>query len=346
MDKPLVTVFLALYNAEKYISEALESILEQTYSNLEIIIVNDASTDNSLEIIKQYDDKRIRIINNEENKGIPYTRNVGLKEARGKYIAIMDSDDISKLDRIKKQVEFMEMNNEISAVGTYYETFGGRLNRKVTNKYSTPEKIKIKLLFSNPLANPSSMIRKSVLDNYNLKYNETFFVAQDYDLWLQISKIGKLCIMPEFLLKYRIGHSNISRNSKAKKGEERKKIIDSIHRDALSYYDFDLDKKEVDIFNSFFTDNPIKTNSDLLINNVIIIVKKMKNCNYNTELFNIVVFNRILFESSIVAINKINMSLKNKMKLYCELCKVFNRKKVMKRKIQISLKHVYNILKS
>src|SRR5690606_28917246 len=113
MREPLVTVFMPVYNSEQYIREALESILNQTYQNLDILLVDDGSTDRSVEIIKSYQDTRIRLIQNEKNMGIPYTRNVGLKEAKGKYIAIMDSDDIAVSNRIERQIQYLETNPHI-----------------------------------------------------------------------------------------------------------------------------------------------------------------------------------------------------------------------------------------
>ena len=107
MNKPLVTVFIPVYNCEKYIKESLESIINQTYENLDILIIDDGSTDNTVNLIKQYKDTRIRLLRNDKNRGIPYTRSRGLEECRGEYLALMDADDISLSERIKKQVNFL-----------------------------------------------------------------------------------------------------------------------------------------------------------------------------------------------------------------------------------------------
>ena len=102
-----ITVFMPVYNSERYLKEAIDSILNQSYKNFELLIINDGSTDSSIDIIKSYNDSRIKLINNDCNKGLPYTRNLGLKLAKGDYIAIMDSDDISYIHRLKKQIEFL-----------------------------------------------------------------------------------------------------------------------------------------------------------------------------------------------------------------------------------------------
>lgn len=345
MYSPLVTVFMAVYNEEKHISEALESILNQSYRNLEILIVNDASTDRSLEIIKSYDDKRIRIINNEVNKGIPFTRNVGINEAKGKYIAVMDSDDISCKNRIEKQVEFMEKNPDISVIGTNYTIFGDTITRKVTNRYVTPEELKIKLLFSSPIANPSAMIRKSTLEKYNIKYNLNYFVAQDYDLWLQISKVSKLCILPDHLIKYRISSTNISSTSRRKKALKRKKIINTIHEDALTYHGFSLTKEEMQTYNDFFSDSPVSEYEDQFLNNIVLLIDKLNNQNINKKIFEGKMFKSILLESSLFAVSNLSCDLNSKLRVYSELCNALKRKKQYKDIIYIILKHCFSCLK-
>jgi len=251
---PQVTVFIPTFNCEKYITDCLESILHQTYKEIEILVVDDGSTDRTVEIIESYEDSRIVLIKNEINRGIPYTRNLGLENARGKYMVIMDSDDISELDRIKVQVEFMEKNNHILATGTYYKTFGNRINRIFKNP-TDDESIRINLMFGSPISNPSSIVRLDKIKEHNIKYNLECFVAQDYDFWVQLAKIGKLANIPEILLNYRIGHGNITERTSSEKIFERKKITDTIREDALNHLGFNLSRNEMESFNSFFGDN-------------------------------------------------------------------------------------------
>lgn len=253
MEKGLVTVFIPMYNSEKYIKKCLESVLNQTYRNLDILVIDDGSVDRSYEIVNQYKDNRIRILKNKENKGIPYTRNRGLKEARGEYIALIDSDDYSCLDRIEKQVEYMDKNQEIIALGTNYIISRPFISRKI-KKNRTPQELKIGLLFECQLANPTVMLRNNVLKDHGITYNEDCFVAQDYELWTQITKIGDIDILPEFLHTYRSGHENITSISISTKLEKRKKIIDSIHNNLLDYYNFPLNTKQKAVFNTIFFD--------------------------------------------------------------------------------------------
>ena len=125
MNKPLVSVVMPLYNAEKYVGEAVESVLSQSYTNFELIIVNDASTDKSVAQVKRIVDRRIVIIENEKNLGIVASRNRGLALAKGKYIAVLDSDDIALPNRLEKQEAFLEANPEYGICGSYYHVING-----------------------------------------------------------------------------------------------------------------------------------------------------------------------------------------------------------------------------
>ncbi|CAG9606590.1 glycosyltransferase family 2 protein [Pseudoneobacillus rhizosphaerae] len=230
MENPLVSVFMPVFNCEKYIKESLESILNQTYSNLEILIIDDGSTDNTIEIISSYNDKRIRLLKNGENKGIPFTRNRGLEESKGKYMAIMDADDIAFLNRIERQVNYMEVNKDIDVVASYFNIFGGRIKKSYKPKLFSPEEISAKLIFSNPIGNSTAFIRLETIKINKLKYNANYFVAQDYDMWVQISKVGKISILPEILLEYRISSNNITKKSTKNSLLQRKRVIDSINK--------------------------------------------------------------------------------------------------------------------
>ena len=147
MDNPLVTILMPVYNAELYLKRAIESILNQTYKNIEFLIINDGSTDNSLAIIKSYSDKRIVLIENDKNSGLIYSLNIGLKKASGKYIARMDADDISYPTRIQKQCAFMENHNEIGILGTFIQKENKFKN--YSNPNLTSNELKARLIFNN-----------------------------------------------------------------------------------------------------------------------------------------------------------------------------------------------------
>jgi glycosyltransferase involved in cell wall biosynthesis len=217
--KPLVSVLMPVYNSENYVEEAIKSILTQSYSNFEFIIIDDASTDNSVQIIRSLRDERIKLITKPQNTGYTVSLNMGLAICKGKYIARMDSDDISLPLRLEKQVALMESSPEIGICGTWVETIGtitGRIKRYAT----IHAEIKTRMLINSHFVHPAVMIRKSVLDQYNLQYDSSFEPAEDYALWVRIGSYASFANIPEVLLKYRIHEKQVSRAFSEKQMEK------------------------------------------------------------------------------------------------------------------------------
>jgi glycosyltransferase involved in cell wall biosynthesis len=203
MIDPRVTVLMSVYNGEQYLREAIDSILSQTFTDFEFIIVNDGSTDHSVTIIESYKDPRIHLIHNEVRPGLPVALNRGIELARGEYIARMDSDDISVPSRLEKQVAFMDANPEIGVSGTWIKYFGGE--EKIVRLPTDPELIRCNLFFGrNYLAHPSIILRKKDLINHNLLYDPLIVYSQDADLWNRCGSFFLLSNLPEVLLKYRV----------------------------------------------------------------------------------------------------------------------------------------------
>ncbi|MGV8108432.1 glycosyltransferase family 2 protein [Methanospirillum sp.] len=223
MTDPKVTVLMSVYNGDRYLNEAIDSILAQTYTDFEFLIINDASTDSTPEILVSYDDQRIRIVTNEENLGLTKSLNRGLALARGKYIARMDADDISFSHRLEIQTEFMDQHPEIGVCGSAIQFFGDK--DSILSYPETPEEISISLLFFCPLAHPSVMIRKNVLELYNLTYDETIRYAQDFELWVRCSKFTSLYNLKIPLLGLRSHHSQISMKHLEQQTKYRNTII-------------------------------------------------------------------------------------------------------------------------
>jgi len=210
-DKPLVSILITTYNSEKYIKECLESILNQTYKNLEIIIIDDCSKDNTLNILKEYKDNRIKIYSNKHNLGISKNLNKGLNKCNGEYIAIMDSDDWSYPDRIKKQVKLMEDNQKTILCGGYMDICDENLNYKTTRTYPTTDKeIRKIILRYNPISHPAIMWRKEKLLKTNLYPLWTKNTCHDYALVLEASQYGELRNIPEPLIKYRVRKNSVT----------------------------------------------------------------------------------------------------------------------------------------
>ena len=204
---PKISVVLPVYNSEEYLIESLESISNQTFRDFEIIAINDGSTDNSLEILKNYARKepRLRIISR-ENKGITKTLNEGIELSKGDFIARMDSDDICLPLRFEKQLEYI-INKNLDVCGTKYQRIG--LQTGIPDLPISCEDCYFRLLFGSAMAHPSILLRKSIIKKY--RYNENFKYAQDYELWCRMAldkiKIGNV---PEVLFKYRFSSNNIS----------------------------------------------------------------------------------------------------------------------------------------
>lgn len=199
---------LPVYNAEKYISESICSILEQTFTNFELIIINDGSSDATLEIVEGFKklDKRVILVT-KANTGLADSLNVGIKIARGKWIARMDSDDVSLPNRFEKQLQWLNSTGADIA-GSWVKCFG-TLDKRVIKKYQTDEGIKIAMLFSVPFAHPSVMMKTDLLRQ--LGYDEAYQQAQDYDLWERAIEAGwKMTNVPEVLIMYRLHKSQIS----------------------------------------------------------------------------------------------------------------------------------------
>ena len=208
MNTPLVSVILPVYNAEEFIAYSIRSILNQTFSDFELILINDGSSDQSEQIILSFQDERIRYYKNNSNLKLIETLNRGLAFAKGKYIARIDADDVCYLDRFEKQVVFLENNLEYGIVGSFAETFGNK--QEVLKYVEEDEDIRYALITHNPYIHSTVMIRTSVLKDYHLKYKADQLHVEDYDLWIRMMKYSKGKILPVVLLKYRIHGNQIS----------------------------------------------------------------------------------------------------------------------------------------
>ncbi len=205
---PKVTVLMAVYNGEDHLSESIESILAQTFEDFEFLIVNDGSTDRSRDVVLSYRnaDPRIRLIDNPQNIGLPKSLNLGLRRAKGEYVARQDADDLSAPLRLEAQVEFLDSRPEVHAVGCWFEsvdeqglTFG--YERPSDRSPSIPEQLSAGI---NPLAHGSVTFRRQTVVDLG-GYDERFWYAQDFELWLRLfSKASTSgAILPQLLYKRR-----------------------------------------------------------------------------------------------------------------------------------------------
>lgn len=210
-----ISVIMSIYSEKvEWIRESIDSILNQTFSDFEFIVINDnPKREDNKKILSGYaqKDNRIVILTNEENIGLTKSLNKGLDIAKGIYVARMDADDISLPTRFQKQVDFLENNSEYIVCGTNISYFGEKKKFTYSDwiKYENDE-IKASLMFNSCFAHPTVMIRKSVLDQNNIRYDEIYKQAQDYRLWEILSDYGKYFNLEEKLLKYRISKNQVS----------------------------------------------------------------------------------------------------------------------------------------
>ncbi len=212
MTHPDISVVLPVYNAEKFVRASIESILTQTFTNFELIVIDDCSTDTSAAIIQTYTDKRVRFYRNNGNRGIVETLNLGIHYARAKYIARMDADDISYPNRLALQFGYLEANPAVGVCGAYLKVMGK------TNIIRYPvqhEDICFTFLRSNALAHPVVMFRKQVLTNARLQYEAGYFPAEDFYLWVNCAAVCRLHNLPYPLLEYNIHPGSVSQSKMA-----------------------------------------------------------------------------------------------------------------------------------
>lgn len=195
---PTISVLMPAYNAAAYIREAIDSILNQTFTDFEFVIINDGSTDATEEIILSYSDERIQYYTNKCNMGIVKTLNRGIDLCRGKYIARMDADDISMPNRLEKQIHCLEANSQIVASGTLYAILGDEPNMPV-DVATNAEDIRYDMAIYCQFAHSTMMIRKDTLDQYKLRYREEYKCAEDYKLWTEMLQYGEMENIPEVL---------------------------------------------------------------------------------------------------------------------------------------------------
>lgn len=207
MNNSVISVILPVYNCSDFVSNSVNSILNQTFEDFELLIIDDASTDNTYEIVGALDDPRIRIIKKPENTGYTNSLNMGIEMANGKYIARMDGDDFSYPQRFQKQIQFFNSNPDAIVCGTNYKFMN---SHEVNNHPSSPEEVRVHLLAGCYVAHPTVMFKKEVLLKNNLRYNPEFEPAEDYNLWVEMSRYGQIGNIPEVLLDYRTHINQVS----------------------------------------------------------------------------------------------------------------------------------------
>lgn len=279
MKDPLVSIVMPVYNSELYIDAAIFSILNQTYQNIEFIIINDGSSDHSKDRIEAFKDSRIIFINHEYNLGNYIRRNEGCKIAVGKYVCVMDSDDIAELNRIETQVDLLERDPQLLAAGSDFQYIGGGICKRPP----TYELSKILLLFNNVFLHPSLIIRRNVLDQIGY-YDESYKYAADYNLICNIALIGNVLNVEKVLLHYRLHKSQIS----SMYYPEQRECANRIRINYLEHCGFLLDDYNKMLFTALMN----KEAFQYPFSDIVLLVEYMIHKNKEINFFHPVLFNQ------------------------------------------------------
>jgi len=249
---PRVSVLIPVYNAQHTIDSALASVFAQTWADFELIVVDDGSTDDTLERCEAYEtDSRLRLIRHEQNLGRPASRNTAFDAARGEYIAMLDADDCCVPERLARQVTFLDDHSTIDVVGSWWrgmDVDGTLAPLKRNQTVLAPDMVDCQLLFRGIIHNPTVMARRSALAGF--AYDTTFPVAQDYDLWARMQQAGhRFAQIPEVLLHYR-HHATQASTARAEEARERRCDIQGR---LLTSLGVEFDAEDVVIHNLLYT---------------------------------------------------------------------------------------------
>jgi glycosyltransferase involved in cell wall biosynthesis len=231
---PRISLLVPVYNGEKYLREALDSLLAQTFGDFELLVIDDGSTDSSAEIVSSYQDPRVRLERNERNLGLIATLNRGLELARGEFIARMDCDDVSFPNRLERQIRFMEDNPEVGVAGTWFEKVrddGSSVMMKVPADDAT---IRFFMIFDNAFLHSSIIIRRNLLERFGLRFDADFPYAEDYEFWVRCARHTRIANIPEALLRYR-DHSENTSNRFRKEQNSTADRVRLMHLETLGF---------------------------------------------------------------------------------------------------------------
>lgn len=283
--KPRVSVIMPVYNAEKYVKQAIESILNQTFEDFELLIINDRPEDGTMSVVESIKDDRIRIIENDKNRGIAYSRNRGLEEAKGEYIALMDHDDLTDRERLELEVKFLDSHPEIGIIGgsvVKIDENNCELSQPVF-ALTNPGYIRAQMMFFCPMFNGSTLFRKSIVDVYRMRYQENCLGMEDYRFWIEASLHTQITNFQQTFLYWRVSETGETTRVKKMRKEERKKLYAQFQIYALQANGFKLTMQEQNIFTDAFEESKKVIYKDL--KQLYLLLKKLVIQAYEMKLY-------------------------------------------------------------
>lgn len=277
-NQPKVSIIMPVYNTEKYLDQAIQSILNQTFKDFELIIIDDGSTDSSIEIIKKYlNDKRVVLIKNKENMGISKSINVGIEKSKAALIARLDSDDNSRKDRLEKQYNYMKKNSDLSIIGSYVDVIDedGKLLYKLEKPVTYDEIMKV-CFFYGPFVQSSIMFKKVDVEKIG-KYRGQYDYCEDIDLYLRLLYAGyKGENIPEYLVEWRqyAESTNKYHRKKATINKNIKKEIIDKYGEKISFFE------KLSMYIHYYLDITLgfekKRKVEKFVKNIYLLFKKQK----------------------------------------------------------------------
>ena len=257
---PKISVVMPVYNRQDYLAEAIDSILNQTERDFEFIIIDDCSTDNTAKIIESYKDKRIVLCPNAKKSYVSVSRNRGIKLAKGKYIAFMDSDDISLPSRLERQVEYMDNNKNCSVLGSFILRFSSTDMHEASFPISDSD-IKVRLLYACPISNPTAFMRSSVIKESRILHDENLEICVDYGFWVDSMPYVNFYNLPKVLLHYRNSPNNMTASTINDPVAvlRRQEVIRGIHKKALANFGFSLSQNDITLYNKVVGERNLPT---------------------------------------------------------------------------------------
>jgi hypothetical protein len=229
---PRISVIFPVYNGSEFLEESLKSVLNQTFHDFEVLVIDDASTDDSAEIAKGFNDPRICVIRHDKNMRLPETLNHGLELARGEFIARMDADDICAPRRFERQVRLLDLHPGIGICGGWVRLFGGAANS--TRKYPvSPDAVEAFRHFNCPFGHPTVMMRRALLVAHGLRYDPRAAAVEDFELWTRLLKVTRGANLPEVLLEYRLHEASVTSRDWPAMDENSAQVLSAALRDIL-----------------------------------------------------------------------------------------------------------------
>jgi glycosyltransferase involved in cell wall biosynthesis len=237
---PRVSLILPVKNGAAHLRESIASLVSQSFHDFELLVIDDGSTDESVDIAESFSDPRVIVAKN-PSSGLVSALNFGLSLGTGEFVARQDADDVSLLNRLETQLNYFAQHPNVGLVGTAVRTFGAA--KRLIRYPSTTTPIRARMLFSNPFAHPTVMFRREVLPNGNQSYEKDFPVAEDYRLWTVISRDTKMANISQPLVRYRIHGGQASERGEA----ARLSSVQTILRNQFSFYGFEVTESELNL---------------------------------------------------------------------------------------------------